>query len=420
MAEVHHFAYDWVTPILAYVMSAVGSLLGLLLMAKARIRRGRARNRLLIYAAVAIGGTGIWLMHFVGMLGFDVPASNVRYDLWLTAASLAIAVLIVGAGLFLAGHGRLGFWRLVGAGTLVGFGISAMHYTGMAGVRVSGVIDYEQRPFVISVVLAMAIASAALWFSVALKGPRATVVAALVMGLAISSMHYTGMAAVRVHLSPDHAGVSGIDPIFLISPIVLLGAATIAMVAFFTFGNSTVEEVRAIYTTHGDEPTGAIESRVLAEVMARVTSETPAVPLALTAGPPRFGAARFGRTNASPRRAPGPRPTPGVMPTWRSMPVWGSDLEQTVPVPTGTAGAGPVSGQIAVATGPATALPRRYPPPRSVAEPPSGTKPANAGKTADPDKKGGNSQAPGRLNREGRLSRGERLSREDWRNGRSV
>ena len=340
MAEVHHFAFDWVTPVLAYVMSAVGCLLGLLLMAKARIRRGRARNRLLVYAAIAIGGTGIWLMHFVGMLGFDVPASNVRYDLWLTAASLAIAVLLVGAGLFLAGHGRLGFWRLVGAGTLVGFGISAMHYTGMAGVRVSGVIDFAQRPFVISVVLAMAIASAALWFSVALKGPRATVVAALVMGLAICSMHYTGMAAVRVHLSPDHAGVSGVDPIFLISPIVLLGATTIAMVAFFTFGNSTVEEVRAIYTNPGEEPTGAIESRMLAEVMARVTSETPAVPLALTAGPAMSGAARFGRANAIRRRPPGPRPTPGVMPTWRSMPVWGSvDNEPTVAVTRAAPGA---------------------------------------------------------------------------------
>src|SRR5262245_20764801 len=135
VAEVHHFAYGVVTPVVAYLMSVLGCLLGLLLMAKARLRRGRARNRLLIYAAVAIGGTGIWLMHFIAMLGFDVPASSLRYDPWLTAASLGIAVLVVGAGLFLAGHGRLGFWRLLGAGALIGVGTSAMHYTGVAGVR---------------------------------------------------------------------------------------------------------------------------------------------------------------------------------------------------------------------------------------------------------------------------------------------
>ena len=347
-----------------------------------------------------------------------------RYDLWLTAASLAIAVLIVGAGLFLAGHGRLGFWRLVGAGTLVGFGMSAMHYTGMAGVRVSGVIDFAQRPFVISVVLAMAIASAALWFSVALKGPRATVVAALVMGLAICSMHYTGMAAVRVHLSPDHVGVSGVDPIFLISPIVLLGATTIAMVAFFTFGNSTVEEVRAIYTNPGEEPTGAIESRMLAEVMARVTSETPAVPLALTAGPAMSGAARFGRANASPRRRARPAPDAGGHADVAQHAGLGicrqraNGRRHARPVTPGAVTPGP-----AVAAGPASAgsrssgsrsmaLPRRYPPPRSSpepgsaadaggAKPSSGSKPANARKAADAESKGGNSQAPGRLNRDG-------------------
>ena len=96
MAEIHHLAYGWVNPVLAYVMSALGCLLGLLLMTKARARTGRRRVRLLAYAAVAIGGTGIWQMHFIAMLGFDVPATSIRYDPLRTAASLAIAVVVVG------------------------------------------------------------------------------------------------------------------------------------------------------------------------------------------------------------------------------------------------------------------------------------------------------------------------------------
>ena len=365
MAEIHHLAYGWVNPVLAYVMSALGCLLGLLLMTKARARTGRRRVRLLAYAAVAIGGTGIWQMHFIAMLGFDVPATSLRYDPLRTAASLAIAVVVVGGGLFVAGYGRLRIWRPIVAGALVGVGISAMHYTGMAAVRTGGTIEYEPRRFWISIAIAMAVASAALWFTVALKGLRAAVVAAGVMAAAISGMHYTGMSAVRVHLGVDHHAITGIPPIFLIAPIVMLGGATIAMVAFFTFGNSTMQEVRAIYGDQLEESTGVIESRILAEVMARVTSGDSIEPLVLPttalALAPRagtvaapgadpaavvqgeiVGGVSAGTSRADSlrlagafRRPPGPRPTPGIKPVWRSMPVWGrAENDRTDGTPT--------------------------------------------------------------------------------------
>src|SRR5215216_5745167 len=104
MAEIHHFAYGWFNPVLAYLMAFLGALLGLVCARRARNARVRGRRvRWLIMAAVSIGGAGVWLMHFMAMLGFDVPASPVRYDPLLTVASLGLVVLVVAVGLLIVG-----------------------------------------------------------------------------------------------------------------------------------------------------------------------------------------------------------------------------------------------------------------------------------------------------------------------------
>jgi len=92
VAEVHHFTYGVFNPIASFLLAFLGSFLGLLCTGRARAAcsSGR-RNRWLIIAAFAIGGAAIWLMHFTAMLGFDVPASPVRYDAALTMLSLGLA-----------------------------------------------------------------------------------------------------------------------------------------------------------------------------------------------------------------------------------------------------------------------------------------------------------------------------------------
>src|SRR5438045_8083772 len=106
MTEVHHFAHGVVNPAAAYVLAFLGSLLGLHCTVRARGADSRGRRaRWLVLAGFSIGG-GIWLMHFMAMLGFDVPASPVRYDPVFTAASAVSAIAVVGAGLFIAGTGR--------------------------------------------------------------------------------------------------------------------------------------------------------------------------------------------------------------------------------------------------------------------------------------------------------------------------
>ncbi|MCQ0019291.1 MHYT domain-containing protein [Actinomadura madurae] len=108
MTEVHHFAYGPLTPAAAYVMSFVGSLLGLLCTTRARASAGGSRAYWLALAALAIGGTGIWVMHFIAMLGFSVAHTEIRYDVPLTLLSCLTAIAVVAVGLFLVGFGGSG------------------------------------------------------------------------------------------------------------------------------------------------------------------------------------------------------------------------------------------------------------------------------------------------------------------------
>ncbi len=106
VASVHHFAYGWITPALAYLLSVPRlTVRPARHRARADADRGR-RARWLILAAWAIGGTGIWAMHFMAMIGFAVDGRDVRYDLPITVASWLTAVVVVGIGLFIVGYGR--------------------------------------------------------------------------------------------------------------------------------------------------------------------------------------------------------------------------------------------------------------------------------------------------------------------------
>src|SRR5215213_5939131 len=103
MAQIHHFEHGWLTPTTSYILSVLGSLLGLVCAVRLRTAPSRGgRIWWLALAAIAIGGTGIWTMHFVAMLGFSVVGMPIRYDVGLTAASAVIAVVTVGIGLMFA------------------------------------------------------------------------------------------------------------------------------------------------------------------------------------------------------------------------------------------------------------------------------------------------------------------------------
>jgi NO-binding membrane sensor protein with MHYT domain len=241
VSEVHHFSYGVVTPAVAYAMSCIGALLGLLCTARARGGVGRSRAAWLALAAVSIGGTGIWVMHFIAMLGFQVPGKEIRYNVPVTLLSALIAVVVVGIGLFIVGFGGTDWGTLVTGGLFTGLGVASMHYLGMSALRMAAHVSYQPLLVALSVLIAVVAATVALWFTVRVRGNLATLGAALVMGVAVTGMHYTGMAAMRVHDDTslgDPAGARAFD--FLLPLIV--GISVVALILLVTIGLSPTED----------------------------------------------------------------------------------------------------------------------------------------------------------------------------------
>src|SRR5271169_2271623 len=108
MIHVNNFFNGALNPVLAYLMSCVGCFLGLRCTTRARAYQGAARARWLTLAALAIATTGIWVMHFIAMLGFTIPGQSIRYNVPVTILSMVIAVVVVGIGTFIVGFSRAG------------------------------------------------------------------------------------------------------------------------------------------------------------------------------------------------------------------------------------------------------------------------------------------------------------------------
>jgi NO-binding membrane sensor protein with MHYT domain len=244
VTEVHNFTYGVFNPIAAYLLAFLGSFFGLLSTARARNAKTRGRrNRWLGIAAFSIGGGAIWLMHFAAMLGFDVPASPVRFDVPMTLLSMAVAVVAVGLGLLIVGHGRRSFPKVTAAGLLTGGGVLAMHYSGMEGMHVAGSMHYNLALVLASAIIAVVASTVAHWFAISVHGWARVSLAAAIMAIAVCGMHYTGMAAMSVHLDPNMIEqVHGIPPLAMIVPITLITAATIVGVALSALQAMTEEE----------------------------------------------------------------------------------------------------------------------------------------------------------------------------------
>jgi len=151
-------------------------------------------------------GTGIWSMHFIGMLAFKLPISA-AYDVVITALSWLFAIVVSGIALFVVRRPTMTGGNLSAGAALMGIGICLMHYTGMFAMRMSPPIQYDPLLFIASVIIAIAASLAALWIAFNLrKKSSGTVIlakigSAVVMGFAIAGMHYTGMAA--ANFAPD-------------------------------------------------------------------------------------------------------------------------------------------------------------------------------------------------------------------------
>lgn len=223
------FRYGIVTPVAAYLMACLGGALGLRCIVRSLVNSDSFRAGWLALGAASIG-CGIWTMHFIAMTGFRVRETRIGYDPGLTLLSLAVAVAVVGIGVFLVGRPDAGRGALPLAGVVTGLGVAAMHYLGMAAMRLDGSIAYDPLLVALSVLIAVVAATAALWAAVTVRGFLTSLAASLVMGLAVSGMHYTAMAAVGVHVHDTTSSWAGDSPTSLLLPM-LIGPAIFLLLA---------------------------------------------------------------------------------------------------------------------------------------------------------------------------------------------
>jgi NO-binding membrane sensor protein with MHYT domain len=247
MLTVHNFSYGLLTPALAYLMSFLGAFLGLRCTSRARASTGATRIRWLLLAAVSIGITGIWVMHFIAMLGFTIPGETIRYNVPVTLLSMLIAVVFVLIGVLIVGLSQATTMRsLLLGGVLTGLGVAAMHYSGMAAMRMSARMSYNPQLFALSIVIAIVAATAALWATLRLSGFWSAFGAAAIMGVAVSGMHYTGMAAMRDY-PPNSSSMAmgGADAAAFLLPLIV-GVSITTFVLTATIALSpTAEEISA-------------------------------------------------------------------------------------------------------------------------------------------------------------------------------
>ncbi len=246
MVAVHNFSYGLLTPALGYVMSVLGCFLGLRCTTRARALPGASRLRWLLLAAVSIGTAGVWGMHFIGMLGFSIPGQTVRYNVPITIVSMLVAVAVVSIGLLIVGFGGDGPGPLLAGGLVIGLGVASMHYLGMSAMRMPDTMRYGKGLVLLSVLIAVVAGTAALWAALRLHRLWSTLAASMIMGVAVSGMHYTGMAAMHVYGAAASGGMAsmpgGASALSFLLPLILgISILTFVLTAVISLSPSEAE-----------------------------------------------------------------------------------------------------------------------------------------------------------------------------------
>jgi len=226
---------------LSIAIAMFASFTSLSLAGRVRASVGWMRRVWVTTAALALGG-GIWSMHFVAMLAFSMPGVGTSYDLSLTVSSLAIALLFTSAGFAVMDRSTASRGRVLIAGLLMGFGIAAMHYVGMAAMRMPATLSYDPIWVLISIVIAIGAAIAALWLFARDHKARHRFLAAAIMGVAIAGMHFAGMMAAvftSVRSGQMHRAAASVGQSYLAA---LIGAVTV-LILLMALGAARLERV---------------------------------------------------------------------------------------------------------------------------------------------------------------------------------
>jgi PAS domain S-box-containing protein len=226
-------SYNYALVALSVLIAMLASYAALYLAGRVTAAGGWTRAVWLLGGAGAMG-TGIWSMHYIGMLAFILPIP-VAYHWPTVLLSLFAAILASVVALGVVSRHKMGWFRALAGSVLMGAGIASMHYIGMAAMRLPAICQFNSFLVVLSVVFAVLISLAALWITFHFRDGRKGIgweklAGAVVMGAAIPVMHYTGMAAASFTPSgmpPDLSNAVSIST---------LGIAGIAAATFIVLG----------------------------------------------------------------------------------------------------------------------------------------------------------------------------------------
>jgi PAS domain S-box-containing protein len=232
------------------IVAALASYVALVLASRVIAATGRARRAWLLSGAVAMG-TGIWAMHFVGMLAFHLDNRPITYDAVHLILSVLVAIAASGFALWVVTLGA-GAWRPLTLGAVaMGGAIAGMHYLGMAGLHTTATLTWRPGLVAASIAIAVLASGTALGLAAWFQSDESSAtqlrrrLAAVVMGCAIAGMHYTGMAAARFHAVPpkieavleaqdatgDVVATEGLAVLVAVATLLILGVALAGTVA---------------------------------------------------------------------------------------------------------------------------------------------------------------------------------------------
>jgi PAS domain S-box-containing protein len=257
-------SYEYGEVARSILIAIVASYAALDLGGRVTAARGWVRAAWLTGGAIAMG-IGIWAMHFKALMAFRL-AINVGYHWPTVLASLVIGVLASAIALYVATRKKMGPVQAWTGSLIMGGGIAAMHYAGMAAMRMAAVTRFDHLRVALSVVLAILFSRIALMFTFDYREDfrgttLAKIISAAVMGAAISLMHYSGMAAVSFMSAPVFPNLSHTVSV---SPLANNG---IAIVTFLVLGT-------AILTSSVDRQTQVEVRRLNERLEQRVVERT--------------------------------------------------------------------------------------------------------------------------------------------------
>ncbi|WP_417778464.1 putative bifunctional diguanylate cyclase/phosphodiesterase [Stutzerimonas xanthomarina] len=257
----------------SFVVAVLASYTALDMAGRVATSTGRAAQWWLLGGAFSMG-LGIWSMHFIGMLAFSLPIP-LGYDPSITAGSLVLSIGASALALWLVCQRKLPWNRLMQGALLIGAGISAMHYSGMAALRIQPGIVYDIAWLAASVLVAFMASGAALWLAFRLRANLQHVrawrcAAALVMGLAIVGMHYTGMAAAGFPEGSFCGAANGVDSNWLALLVIVLTLAVLAITLIVSVLDARLQARTSVLASSLEKANGELLQLALHDNLTRL------------------------------------------------------------------------------------------------------------------------------------------------------